>query len=346
MNKKTIAVLAAGAWLAYRALRRTRRLDLQDKVALVSGGSRGLGLVIGRELIRQGARVAICARDAEELERARLSFAAEERERLLTRVCDVGDRDQVQAFVGAVREHWGPIDVLINNAGVISVGPIEVMDRDDYEESLKVHLWAALNTIEAVLPDMRERREGRIVNIASIGGKISVPHLVPYCTGKFALVGLSEGLRAELAKDGICVTTVCPGLMRTGSPRNAMFKGKHRLEYTWFMLSDSLPPFAMSAERAARKIIRALRNGDGEIVLSLPAKAAVLCHGMFPGLSADLLGFVNRLLPGPGGIQHRRVRGFHSESALTRSWLTGLTRVAERKNNERIHGDGHHQPHA
>src|SRR5204863_2590958 len=128
-----------------------------------------------------------------------------------------------------------------------------------------------VHTTLDVMPDMRARREGRIVNISSIGGKVSVPHLLPYSASKFALVGLSEGLRAELAKDGIVVTTVCPGLMRTGSPRNAQFKGQHRAEYAWFTLSDSMPFFSQSAERAARQILSACRHGEAEVVLSLPA---------------------------------------------------------------------------
>ncbi|MEJ7710408.1 MAG: SDR family oxidoreductase [Pyrinomonadaceae bacterium] len=139
-------------------------------------------------------------------------------------------------MVQRVTETLGGIDVLINNAGLIQVGPLEVMTLEDYEEAMRTHFWAPLYTILAVLPQMRRRQEGRIVNISSIGGKIAVPHLVPYSASKFALVGLSTGLRTELAKDKIVVTTVSPGLIRTGSPRNATFKGKHREEYAWFSI--------------------------------------------------------------------------------------------------------------
>src|SRR6185437_14182851 len=177
-----------------------------------------------------------------------------------------------------VHSRFGAVDVLVNNAGVIQVGPIEVMTHEDFELAMQAHFWGPLNTIMAALPGMRQRRSGRIVNISSIGGKVSVPHLVPYSASKFALVGLSEGLQAELAKDGIKVTTVCPGLMRTGSPRNADFKGKHRAEYAWFSISDALPGASMSAERAARQIIAACRRGDAEIILSLPANVAAKVH--------------------------------------------------------------------
>jgi short-subunit dehydrogenase len=199
---------------------------------------------------------------------------------------------------------------------------------------MQVHFWGPLYAIHAVLPAMRQRRQGRIVNISSIGGKISVPHLLPYSASKFALVGLSEGLRAELAKDGITVTTVCPGLMRTGSPRMAQMKGQHRLEYLWFDVSDSLPLLSMDARRAARQIIAAVSRGDAEIVLSMPAKVASTIHGIAPGLTADLLGLVNRLLPGPGGVRQQSMPGWASESALAPSILTRLSDRAALRNNE------------
>jgi len=333
-NSLLLAAAGAGALLAARELiRRSREYDMRGRVVLITGGSRGLGLVLARELARQGAKVAVCARDAEELDRAR-----EDLERrgatALALTCDVSNQLDVGETVREVTNHFGRIDVLINNAGVIEVGPMEVMTLEDYDHAMKTHFWGPLYSILAVLPQMKQRGEGRIVNISSIGGKISVPHLLPYSASKFALVGLSEGLRAELAKDGIVVTTVCPGLMRTGSPRNAVFKGQHKAEYAWFAISDSLPITSMKAERAARQIISACKRGDAEVVLSIQAKLAVLFHGLFPGLTADLLGVVNRLLPEPGGIGKGRALGEESQSALAPSWLTALTEQAARENNE------------
>src|SRR5207248_10974741 len=132
------------------------------------------------------------------------------------------------------------------------------------------------------IPEMRRGGGGRIVNVSSIGGKIGVPHLVPYCASKFALAGLSESSRAELAKDGILVSNVAPGLMRTGSPFNAWFKGHHRDEFTWFAISDSLPLLTISAERAASQVVDAMRRGDAELVISWPAKLAVLTNAIAP----------------------------------------------------------------
>ncbi len=326
--------LGAGALLGLRAVLRARRaLDLRGKGVLITGGSRGLGLVMAREFGRQGALPILCARDGAELDRA-VSDLNRNGVNAAGFPCDVTDRRQVDWLIAEVLGRYGHIDVLVNNAGVIQVGPMEVMTLADYEEAMAAHFWAPLYTTLAVLPAMRARGTGRIVNITSIGGKIGVPHLLPYCASKFALVGFSEGLRAELARDGIRVTTVIPGLMRTGSPRNATFKGQHRAEYAWFAISDSLPLLSMSAVRAARRIVSACRHGDAEVILSLPAQAAALFHGVFPGLTCDILGLVNRALPAAGGIGSARARGANSESPLTQSGLTTLTRRAERANNE------------
>jgi short-subunit dehydrogenase len=335
-EKKTLLLAAAGlgTWLAARAVvRAVRAYDLRGKSVLITGGSRGLGLVLARELAREQARLTICARDGAELERARAELA-HRGARVLALPCDVTDRNQVQSLVRMVREQFGRIDVLINNAGVIQVGPVDVMNLEDYEQAMRTHFWGPLYMTLAVLPEMRRRGEGRIVNISSIGGKVSVPHLLPYSASKFALTGFSEGLRAELLQDGVYVTTVCPGLMRTGSPRNALFKGQHRAEYAWFSIGDSLPGFTISAERAARQIISALRHGEAEVILSLPAEVAVRFHGVFPGLTADLLALVNRLLPGPGGIGTGRAKGSESQSELSPSWATTLTERAAVRNNE------------
>ena len=181
---------------------------------------------------------------------------------MLALPCDVTIREDVDALVREVAERLGPIDVLINNAGIISVGPVETMEIEDFQQAMATNFWGPLYAILAVLPGMRRRGEGRIANIASIGGKISVPHLVPYSASKFALVGLSEGLlRAELAKNGISVITIYPGLMRTGSPRHAIFKGRHRAEYAWFSVSDALPLVSMDAAGPAARSWT--RSGEG-----------------------------------------------------------------------------------
>jgi short-subunit dehydrogenase len=335
IRQKTLlrAGLGLAGWLAYRVYQASKAYSFAGKTVFITGGTRGLGLVMARRLAREGANLAVCARDLEEVRRAEDDLTRHGT-RVVARTCDLRYRDHVRKFLDEVRQRLGPIDVLINNAGIISVGPVETMTLADFYDAMAINYFAAVHTILEVLPEMRERRQGRILNITSIGGKISVPHLLPYSASKFALVGLSEGLRAELAKDGIIVTTVCPFLMRTGSPRNASFKGQHRAEYAWFALSDSIPGIAMDADRAARKILNACRYGQAEVVLSLPGKLAALVHGIAPGLVSNINGWVNRFLPGPGGIGTQTALGWQSESKVAPSWLTGLTERAARDNNE------------
>jgi NAD(P)-dependent dehydrogenase (short-subunit alcohol dehydrogenase family) len=333
--------MGAGLCLAARAIRQySRWYDLHGKTVLITGGSRGLGLALGREFVSRGACVAICARDVDELERASSDLVRPGRP-VLALPCDVSKMEEVGRMVEAVHEHFGAIDVLVNNAGVIEVGPVETMTMADYEEALDINLRGPLHTMLAVIPEMRQRGEGRIVNITSIGGKIAIPHLTPYTTSKFALVGLSKAMRAELAKDGIVVTTVCPGLMRTGSPRNAIFKGQHRSEYAWFSISDSLPLLTVSAERAARRIISACQRGEAEVIFPIQAKLAAMFDTIAPELTAALLGFVNRLLPAAGGVGSARVKGSESQSSLSPSWLTLLGDRAARHYNEVSNGRDH-----
>jgi short-subunit dehydrogenase len=245
---------------------------------------------------------------------------------------------EIAELFNRIRREVGSIDVLINNAGIIQVGPFETMTLEDYEQAMAVHFWAPLLCMEQVLPDMRRRRDGRIVNISSIGGKIAAPHLLPYCASKYALVGLSKGMRVELAKDNIFVTTVAPGLMRTGSPRNALFKGQHRAEYTWFSISAGMPLLSMDADRAARQIISACKYGRAEITLSLPAKLAVAIDALAPELTADMTALANCMLPGPGGVGRATVEGKDSTSDWSPSVLTVLNERAAMENNQISNG--------
>lgn len=323
----------AGALLLREVVRHRRAFELRGKIVLITGGSRGLGLVLARAFAREGAHIALCARDGSELDRARADLLRSGAD-VYTVVCDVTDLQAVETMVQQVSYHFGHIDVLVNNAGIIEVGPLEEMQITDFEEAMKTHFWATVYTSLAVLPMMRERRRGRIINISSVGGKISVPHLLPYSASKFAQVGFSEGLRAEAIKDNIFVTTVCPGLMRTGSHLQAQFKGQNKKEFAAFSLLGSLPIFSISAESAARQILTACRNGDPEIILSLPAQAGALFHGLFPGLTANLFGLAERLLPQPGGIGKRKTSGAETLHSISPSLLAALNAGAAKQNNE------------
>lgn len=325
----TIAGAAAARLLVHRLPK--RRLD--GRVVLVTGGSRGLGLALAEECGRRGARVAICSREPQPLNAAAESLQACGVQ-VLAIPCDVRDRAQITGTIERVISTFGRIDVLFNNAGTIAVGPAAAMTQVDYEEAMNTHFWAPYFAVEAVLPAFRSQGEGRIVNVTSIGGKVSVPHLLPYCASKFAAVGYSEGLRAELRKENVFVTTVCPGLMRTGSPRNAWFKAQHRKEYAWFNIAGTLPGTSIAASSAARRIVDAALRGEAEIVVSLPAQILAFAHGVFPRLVARISETVVRVLPGPGGIATERARGWESSTPLSGSILTALGKKAERDYNQ------------
>ncbi len=334
MRARTKWMVAAGALAGVVAGReiisRVRALDLHGRVVLITGGSRGLGFAMAEEFAREGAKLVICARNEEPLERARRELEQQGAEVLAIR-CDVADPVQVERMVEQALQRFGRVDVLVNNAGIITVGPVEVQRREDFEEAMDVIFWGAVNPSLAVLPRMLEQGEGRIVNITSIGGRVSVPHLLPYNCAKFALVGFSEGLRSELAREGVCVITIVPGLMRTGSHVNAFFKGQHRAEYTWFSLGATLPITSMSARRAARTIVSAVRRGRQDLVLTPQAKLLALFHGIFPGVTSGVLALVNRLLPGPGGEGPRKHTGKESETLVSESFLTALGRAPAEK---------------
>jgi short-subunit dehydrogenase len=170
----------------------------------------------------------------------------------------------------------------------------------------------------------------------AIGGKIGVPHLTPYCASKFALAGLSDSLRAELAQDNIHVTTVCPGMMRTGSPFNAWFKGNYRDEFTWFTISDSIPVASIDGRRAAAQVLDAARHGDAELILTLPAKLAVVAKALVPEWVALVSATANaRLLPPPDPTAGTEAHsGWQSGSEWAPSRLTRLTERAAHENNE------------
>jgi NAD(P)-dependent dehydrogenase (short-subunit alcohol dehydrogenase family) len=323
----------AAALAAKTALRRARRFSFAGKAVLVTGGSRGLGLVLARALVDAGARVAICARTAPDLEAAALELRARGGE-VLGMQCDVRHPDEVRAMVQQLLARFGGVDVLFNVAGVIQVGPLEAMTPEDFRLAIDTHFWGPLHTTLEVLPAMRARGWGRIVNVASLGGKRAVPHMLPYTASKFALVGLSSGMRTELAKQGILVTTVCPSVIRTGSARNAIYKGQHRKEYLWFSLASSLPLLAVPAERAAAQILRACRDGEAELLLRSRVDLAAAAQSLFPAATQSALAALDRLLPAMGGIGRAGARGYESESLWSPSLATRLGDAAARRNNE------------
>lgn len=333
-NKLIFGVLAGAGIFAGLAIsnRRKHAYSFNNKVVLITGGSRGLGLVLARALADEGARIAICSRNGDELTRARIDL--EHRGGgVFGAVCDIRSQDDVERLVEEVRGRFGRIDVLINNAGIIQVAPLDVQTKRDFEDSLATHFWGPFHTMHAVLPEMKRRREGRIINISSIGGKIAVPHLAAYCAGKFALAGLSSAVGTELKKHNVFVTTIYPGLMRTGSHINAKFKGQNEKEFALFSLMNALPLFSINAERAALQIINASRRGDSEAVITVQANLGTKFNSLFPETTANLLSLIDRFLPSGDGNRESST-GLESASDISPSWMTSNIDAAATRNNE------------
>jgi NAD(P)-dependent dehydrogenase (short-subunit alcohol dehydrogenase family) len=329
-----LAAGAIGAVAASRALRARRAIGFAGKVVLIVGGSRGLGLELARLFADERAHLALIARDGDALARAQAELA-ERDARVLVLPADIRARAEVERAVQRTVNHYGRLDVLINLAGIIQTGPLEDMTIEDFEETMAVHFWGPLYAIRAALPHLRRVAAPRIVNVSSIGGKVAVPHLGPYSASKFALVGLSDAYRAELTAEGIPVTTVCPGLMRTGSFINAAFKGQHEKEFAWFSVSDSLPVFSMDARRPARKIVEACRHGDPELIITVQAKLMARMAALAPATVARAMALANALLPGPGGREGTTPR---LGREMRPNWLTQILQTfsheAIARNNE------------
>jgi len=340
--KTRVPLITAGVLAGAILTARRAQDDLHGEVAVVTGASRGLGLLLARELAGHGCPLVICARDAAELERAADELRAAGAE-VTTVACDVTDEATPHLLIDTAVQRYGRLDILVSNAGVIQVGPVQAAQIGHYEMAMNTMALAPARLALTALPVMRRQGHGRIVTIGSIGGKISVPHLLPYSTAKFAAVGFSEGLRAELGRGPVTVTTVVPGLMRTGSHLQARFTGQPSKEFTWFSLGASLPLVSMDAERAARQIIAAVRQRRAEIILTPAGQLVSRAAGIVPGLTSEILHVVQRLaLPAPSGEPGSAVadeaQGHELRPAMgkkTFDRLTTLGQAAASRFNER-----------
>lgn len=333
--QKTLGWVGAGIGLlmvANAVYHELTKFKTSGKVVLITGGSRGLGLVLAREFAARGAKLALCARSADKLEIARQELERSGTE-VITCPADLTNQHEVKAVIDDVVRHYGKIDVLVNNAGIIQVGPVENMEIADYEEAMKINFWAPLYAIHASLPYFKNQGGGRIVNITSIGGKIAVPHLLPYGASKFAAVGLSEGLNAELKRNNIHVTTVVPNLMRTGSPRNIDVKGDHEKEYAAFKIVGSSPFLSQDAATAAKSIVNAMERGESEAILSLSGKLASIVKGVAPGWVGTMMTMANSFLPNPTANMETK-KGYQAESSLSKGRIASYSDRAAVKNNE------------
>lgn len=310
-NSSKLMLAAAGLGIAaWRFRKRSRRYSFGGNVVVIAGGSRGLGFEMARRFLDEGAQVALLGRSEESLERAKILLLERTGREVYPFACDVTKRDEVERTFRNIVEIFGRIDVLVNNAGTILCAPFENHQDEDFEKSVATHLMGPVHTSRAVIPLMRRQGGGRILNVSSIGGKIGVPHMSAYSASKYALVGFSRSLAAELRRDGIRVTVACPGLMRTGSHRAARFAGREEEEFAWFSALSSAPGLSMRPEAAAKRLLEACRSGKVEVVFPFHWWAAAKGDQAMPGLSTKANDLVNRGLPEAveGAAEARRGR--------------------------------------
>jgi NAD(P)-dependent dehydrogenase (short-subunit alcohol dehydrogenase family) len=298
---KIAASILATTLVVKRLLQKPKVVNGQ--VVIITGASSGLGLALAHRFGKAGLKLVLAARNSDDLDRAREELldagsVANEDDILLV-ACDVSDKHQVSGLIAAALDSFGALDILINNAGVIEVGPAEDQTVEVYEKAMAIDFFGALYATYAALPYMLGRRDGAIINISSIGGKVAVPHLLPYVSAKFALTGFSEGLHAELRRKGIRVTTVCPGLMRTGGEAHAHFVGQVDKEKLWFQTAARTPLISANVHNAAKRIFNAVNSGRAEITITPQAWLAARFAGCAPETAQAISAWMNTyVLPG------------------------------------------------
>ncbi len=188
--------------------------DLNGKIAVVTGGTKGIGYAIAEALVKSGVSVYICARDRDEIEKAvgQLSKIGE----AFGKVCDVRDEEQVKKLLASCESRFGSLDILVNNAGVGYMGKtVEELTADEFRQTLETNLFGVFYACHHAIPLMKQRAGGYIINISSLAGQNAHPGMAAYNASKFGLNGFSEALMQEVRHDNIKVSYICPGSVNT-----------------------------------------------------------------------------------------------------------------------------------
>jgi len=258
-----------------------RRVDLRGRVAVVTGAAKGIGRATALELARLGALVAGCDTDERALDQT-LAACAEQGARTFGMAVDVGDASQMQAFAERVELELGPTFCLVNNAGVGVAGGFFATELADWDWLLRVNLCGTIHGMRSFAPLLRERGAGRIVNVASASGYCNLPSLSAYGTTKYAVVGLSEALRAELLPSGVMVSVVCPGLVQSSILETARIRGVADPETERRALTDLYHRRGHSPESVAKAIVGAAESGKALVPVSSEAWLLYLLKRLTP----------------------------------------------------------------
>lgn len=269
-------------------------VDLRGRVAVVTGAAKGIGRATALELAALGAKVAACDTDHSELE-VTMAECRERGAQVLGAQADVGNLNDIQRFAERVERELGPTFCLVNNAGVGVAGGFFDTEPADWEWLLRVNLWGVIHSVRAFGPLLRQRREGRIVNVASASGYCNLPSLSAYGTTKYALVGLSEALRAELLPFGVTVSVVCPGLVQSSILETARIRGALDSEAERRALQALYLRRGASTALVARAIVSAARSGTALVPATSDARLLYWAKRIAPSALPWLLRAAERL---------------------------------------------------
>jgi len=258
--------------------------SLKNKVVTVTGASSGIGLAAARAFAAEGARLAIAARSGDKLEALAKELRSTGTE-VFCRTMDVTDELSVTRYFEALFGLWGFTDVLVNNAGIGLFAPVAELSVDLLDKAVQVNVYGALRCIRAVLPVMRARARGQIINISSTAGKRSFPYYGGYCATKSALNALTDALRVEVKDEGIDVLLVCPGFVETPFQESSLSSRKQQ---------PDLPMRGWSADEVADEIVKSSKKKTREVVLSASARALVAAEMVAPGLIDSALNQLQR----------------------------------------------------
>jgi len=290
-------------------LRKRRRIELRGRVVVITGASSGLGRLIARHAASVGAKLVLAARSVGELTEAAAELRAAGAEDVLVAPTDVTKPEEVERLIAQTIAKYGQIDVLINNAGTVLVGPLDAMAAGDFDRVLAVNFWGGVHATLAALPHMRAAGFGRIANVVSVGGRAVVPHMAPYTASKYAFTGFTKAIRPELARHNILVTGVYPGPIRTGAHAHAWFKGDTAAEYAWFAAAETIPGLSTSADACAQAVLEGVCNGDPEVNVGPSTHLSIVMEGLFPDWAAELNTLVDQGMPAPKNLDAPAVQG-------------------------------------
>lgn len=255
------------------------------QTVLITGASQGSGKATALLFARNGYDVVLTARTPDRLEQAAAEVRALGRSALAI-TADVGDRAQVETLVNRSLEQFEQIDVLVNNAGICLTGAVELTTDEDWHRLMDTNFWGCVNTIQTLLPQFLQQQRGTIVNIGSFGGKMPIPSMTAYCASKYAVTGLTESLRAELAPKGIHVCAVHPGIINSSFMERAIFRGKDSAEEQQQrqQMEAALNSIMVSQpEDIANAVWEAVKHNKAETVVGTAA-IATEAYRFVPGL--------------------------------------------------------------